>query len=100
QLAWLDHLLGARLSASFPGLRERIRHEVDRRVLTPFETRLDWPWLGLDGEVHNWNPWIHSNVLVAALQLVDDPARRASLIALVVDGLDRYAASLPADGAI
>jgi len=39
-------------------------------------------------------------VLVAALQLVDDPGRRAALIALIVDGLDRYAASLPADGAI
>ncbi|WP_433381568.1 heparinase II/III domain-containing protein [Actinoplanes sp. CA-142083] len=100
QLAWLDHLLGAQLSASFPGLRERIRHEVDRRVLTPFETRLDWHWLGLDGEVHNWNPWIHSNVLVAALQLVDDPARRAAIVARVVEGLDRYAAALPADGAV
>jgi len=100
QLAWLDHLLGDRLDARVPGLRARIRHEVDRRVLTPFETRRDWHWLGLDGHVHNWNPWIHGNVLVAALRLVDDPARRAALIALVVDGLDRYAASLPADGAI
>jgi len=100
QLAWLDHLLGDRLDERTPGLRARIRHEVDRRVLTPFETRRDWHWLGLDGHVHNWNPWIHSNVLVAALQLVDDPARRAALVSLVVTGLDRYAAALPADGAI
>ena len=93
QLAWLDHLLGDRLDERIPGLRARIRHEVDRRVLTPFETRRDWHWLGLDGHVHNWNPWIHSNVLVAALQLVDDPARRAALVSLVVTGLDRYAAA-------
>ena len=103
QLAWLDHLLGDQLDAHVPGLRARIRYEVDRRVLTPFATRRDWHWLGLDGDVHNWNPWIHGNVLVAALRLVDgvdDARRRADLVDLVVEGLDRYLASLPADGAI
>ena len=100
QLAWLDHLLGDRLDERVPGLRARIRHEADRRVLTPFETRRDWHWLGLDGNVHNWSPWIHGNVLVAALRLVDDPADRARLVSLVVEGLDRYVAVLPEDGAI
>lgn len=100
RLAWLDHLLGDRLDAHWPGLRARIRHEVDVRVLRPFEDVDDWHWLGLDGDVHNWNPWIHGNVLVATLALVADPARRASLVARVVEGLDRYVASLPADGAI
>jgi hypothetical protein len=101
QLAWLDHLLGARLDARVPGLRARIRHEVDRRVLTPFAERNDWHWLGLDGDVHNWNPWIHGNVLVTALRLADtDPIRRAALVNRVLAGLDRYAASIPADGAI
>jgi len=100
QLAWLDHLLDDALDEHAPGLRARIRHEVDRRVLTPFERRRDWHWLGLDGDVHNWNPWIHGNVLVAALRLVDDPQRRASIVDLVLEGLDRYVAGLPADGAI
>ncbi len=100
QLAWLDHLLGTRLDAHVPGLRARIRHEAHLRVLEPFRTRRDWHWLGLDGDVHNWNPWIHGNVLVAALQLDDDPERRARTVALVVEGLDRYVAALPADGAI
>lgn len=100
QLAWIDHLLGGQLDERIPGLRARIRHEVDRRVLTPFAVRRDWHWLGLDGDVHNWNPWIHGNVLVAALRLVDDPERRAELVDLVIAGLDRYVASLPPDGAI
>jgi hypothetical protein len=100
QLAWLDQLLGARLDTHVPGLRARIRYEVDRRVLAPFTARRDWHWLGLGGDVHNWNPWIHGNVLVAALRLIDDPERRALIVDLVVAGLDRYAASLPADGAI
>lgn len=100
RLAWLDHLLGDPLDARWPGLRARIRHEVDLRVLRPFEEVDDWHWLGLDGDVHNWNPWIHGNVLVAALALVADRDRRAALVARVVEGLDRYVASLPADGAI
>lgn len=100
QLAWLDHVLGAPLDARYPGLRARIRHEADTRVLGPFLRRRDWHWLGLDGDVHNWNPWIHGNVLVAALALEDDPDRRAHLVDLVVEGIDRYVASLPADGAI
>jgi len=100
QLAWIDHLLGDALDARTPGLRARVRHEARVRVLDPFRTRREWHWLGLDGDVHNWNPWIHGNVLVAALQLVDDPAERASIVALVVEGLDRYVASLPDDGAI
>jgi len=100
QLAWIDHLLGGELDGHAPGLRARLRHETDRRVLLPFATRTDWHWLGWSGDVHNWNPWIHGNVLIAALRLVDDPQRRADLVDRVVAGLDRYAASLPADGAI
>jgi hypothetical protein len=100
QLTYVDHLLGERLDEHAPGVRARLRHEVDIRVLTPFETRRDWHWLGLDGDVHNWNPWIHGNVLVAGLRLVDDLTRRACLVNLVIEGIDRYLASLPADGAI
>lgn len=100
QLAWLDHLLGEPLDVHAPGVRARLRHEVDRRVLSPFARRRDWHWLGLDGDVHNWNPWIHGNILVAALRLVDAPDRRVHLVDLALEGLDRYVAALPEDGAV
>jgi hypothetical protein len=103
QLAWLDHLLGARLDERYPGVRDRLRHEVRIRVLEPFLRRRDWAWLGLDGEVNNWNPWIHGNVLVAALRLLDretEREERARIVALAVEGMDRYVAALPPDGAI
>ena len=99
QLGWIDHLLGDRLEARCPGVRRRVREEANRRVLAPFTTRRDWHWLGLDGDVHNWNPWIHGNVLVATLTLAD-PADRPGLLALIVEGLDRYVTALPDDGAI
>jgi len=97
QLAWIDHVLGAQLDARAPGIRSRIRHEAQVRVFRPFVERRDWHWLGLDGDVHNWNPWIHSAVLTAAMQLHGDPD---DLIDLVVEGLHRYLVSLPDDGAI
>jgi hypothetical protein len=100
QLAWVDHLLAASLDERYPGLRERIRHEVGVRVMEPFRQRSDWHWLGLDGDVHNWNPWIHGNLLVAALRLVDDADARSLIVLRCIEGLDRYVASLPSDGAI
>jgi hypothetical protein len=100
QLAWLDQVLGDSLDERAPGLRRRIRLEANQRVIRPFLDRLDWHWLGLDGDVHNWNPWIHSNIIVAALLLVDDRELQAEVFARCIEGLDRFLASIPADGAI
>ncbi|MFK4836460.1 heparinase II/III family protein [Microbacterium sp. ZW T2_14] len=102
-LTWVDQLLGERLEARYPGIRSRIRHEARVRVFEPFTRRRDWHWLGLDGDVHNWNPWIHGNVLLAALRLLDRPDEadeRAAIVALAIEGIDRYVSVLPADGAI
>ncbi|NUW41319.1 heparinase II/III domain-containing protein [Nonomuraea rhodomycinica] len=100
QLAWADHVLGDRLDARYPGLRERVRREVRARVLRPFTERRDWRWLGLDGDVHNWCPWICGNVLVTALRLGEPGEERAAQVAWAVEGLDRYLAALPEDGSI
>lgn len=103
QLAWIDHLLGAELDRTYPGLRARVRREARRRVFDPFTGWHDWHWLGLDGDVHNWSPWIHGNVLTAALRLLDgedEAARRATIVDLSISGLDRYVAALPEDGAV
>jgi hypothetical protein len=100
QLAWLDHVLGEQLDNRAPGLRRRIREETAERVIRPFLERLDWHWLGLDGNVHNWNPWIHSNLLAAAIFLVDDPNEQVRTVARCIEGLDRFLASVPSDGAI
>jgi hypothetical protein len=102
QLAWLDQLLGAGLDERYPGLRARVRAETRRRVVDPFTRRRDWHWIGLDGDVHNWSPWIHGTVLVAALRLLDGPRDaplRAHVVDLALEGIDRYVAALPEDGA-
>ncbi|MEU6843517.1 heparinase II/III family protein [Streptomyces sp. NPDC046716] len=101
--AWADHALGPHLDRRAPGLRRRLRREVDQRLLGPFERRRDWPWIGADGGANNWNPWMHGAVLAAALLLCDDPGdhgRRVRLVSLVVEGLDHYVRVLPDDGGI
>ena len=92
-LAWVDHLLRPVLDAA---TRLRISTEVDQRVLTPFLEIRDWRWL--KEFTNNWNPWIHSNLTACALLLEPDPARRARVVDLVVDGLDVFLDSYPDDG--
>jgi hypothetical protein len=99
QLAWLWHVLGAPLEERYPGLGERLTLEAGERVFGPFRERRDWHWLGLEGQVHNWNPWIHGHVIAGALGLLAEP-ERSEVVALALDGLDRYVAVLPEDGAV
>ena len=50
-----------------PDLYERIRREVERRVLRPFmENDGEW-WMGFTRkDLNNWTPWIISNILMSA----------------------------------
>ncbi|MBK7819975.1 MAG: heparinase II/III family protein [Tessaracoccus sp.] len=103
QLAWTDHLLGAQLDEAYPGLRARVRRETRRRVFDPFVGRRDWHWIGEGSDVHNWNPWIHGNVLVGALRFLDgegDAPFRDRVVDLAGYGLGLYLAALPPDGAV
>ncbi|MFE6735188.1 hypothetical protein [Microbacterium sp. NPDC057650] len=98
-VAWSVLVLGERLDEFSPGLRERLTSEARTRVLEPFVERRDWRWEGTEEHVHNWAPWIHGNLLPAAVAFATGELRE-QVIALCVDGLDRYLAQLPADGAI
>jgi hypothetical protein len=99
QLSWIDTLLASELDERAPGLRRRMRAEAETRVFAPFVDKRDWHWIGLDGDVHNWNPWIHGNIICGAIALLTGE-RRDAVIDLATAGLDLYLASLPPDGAI
>lgn len=99
QLAWTDHLLGPLLEERAPGVRRRVRIEVDTRVLRPFMERHDWQWLGHESQINNWLPWIAGNVVTAALVLEEGERRSAVLVRAVAE-LGRFVDSLPEDGAI
>ncbi len=98
-LAWADFLVGERLDAVHPTVRERLRLEVDRRILTPALERDDFGWMGFrSASVNNWNPWINSNWLAAALLVERDPARRTRAVAKIARSLDRFVDGYPDDG--
>ncbi|MDR0960457.1 MAG: heparinase II/III-family protein [Propionibacteriaceae bacterium] len=97
ELAWIDFILGEELDGRLPGLRTRIRHEAVTRIFTPFMDSDEWHWMT---DVHNWNPWICSNILTAALLLLDDPDERALVVERIVAVLDRFLDALPSDGGI
>ncbi|MWG33844.1 heparinase II/III domain-containing protein [Halomarina oriensis] len=90
-LAELDDLLGDRLH---PALRGRIRAEVERRVLMPYETENHW-WT--DAE-NNWNAVCTAGCVGAAIHLLDDEERVARFVARAADSTERYLAGFGADG--
>lgn len=98
-MAWTDYLVGERLDSISPLIRERIRSEVDRRILTPNLEREDFWWMGFSGgRVNNWNPWVNSNWLTAVLLLETDEARRNAAIYKIMRSLDLFIDSYPSDG--
>jgi hypothetical protein len=97
-LAWTLYLLEAPLRKVSPLVPERIRVETDRRVLTPALTR-DFSWMGFAGHsVNNWDPWICSNWLTAALLVERDEKRRAAAVYRILRCLDNFLNSYADDG--
>lgn len=102
-LAWTYYLLGQRLDAVSPVVRERIALELDRRILTPLFERDDFHWMGFhlrqgQRRVNNWNPWICSNWLAAALLMETDEGRRRQTVHKIMRALDNFIDPYPADG--
>jgi len=56
-LAWTEYLVGDLLARVSPLLPERIRLEINRRILIPCLARNDFWWMGLSARpVNNWDP--------------------------------------------
>lgn len=101
-LALTNYLLGRKLDTVSPLIRRRIDREIDRRILTPFLTKR-FGWMGYadrrnQGYPNNWNPWISSNVLLAALLTEEEAGRRAELVHKTLDCLDNFLTYYPYDG--
>jgi hypothetical protein len=102
-LAWTLYLVGAEIDKETPLVRQRVQREMDRRILGPLLEREDWSWMGFslreDGRrVNNWNPWINSNWLTAALLMEPDEDRRRALVHKSLRSLQYFYGPYPADG--
>ena len=98
-LAWTIYLLSAKLNSVSPLIVPRVELEINRRILTPLLKRDDFGWMGFGGRrVNNWNPWICSNWLTAALLIEQDETRRVKQVAKAVRALDNFIDPYPKDG--
>lgn len=99
-LAWVVYLLEDQLDDVSPQICQRIRREIDERILTPYLQRDDFSWMGFTSNhrPNNWNPWINSNVLTATLLLERDQARRLDTVEKILRSVDRFFVPYPSDG--
>lgn len=87
------------LNAVSPLIVRRVRAEIEKRVLLPFEKRDDFWWMGfIRKDLCNWTPWIVSNVMLTAAVWLRDDLRLAELLERGVRMIDRYLAIMPEDG--
>ncbi len=100
-LSWVWYFFHEEFDKQDIGIAARIRHEIDKRELTPFLERNDFDWMGFKPKIrpNNWNPWCNSNVLICFMLMENDRDRLAAAIGKCIDSLDKYLSSLPADGA-
>ena len=98
-LAWTSYLLGSQLDGYSSLIRPRLEREMARRMLTPCLERDDFGWMGFkDRRVNNWNPWINSNWLTAALLVEADGERRLAAVSKSLRSLDTFIDFYPRDG--
>ncbi len=100
-LAWTDYMLGDKLDEVNQFIRKRIYYETDRKIYQPYLKATEYKYMGYDKtrrRPNNWNPWINSNVMVAALLLEKDKIKRATVMFKIFDVLDNYLNPHPADG--
>lgn len=99
-LAWVDYFLGDKLDAVSPQIRKRIYYETANRIFQPLMTKIHgWMTTNAAGRrPNNWNPWICSNWLNAALLLEKDETKRTAMVAKILWTLDEFLNPYPQDG--
>jgi len=99
-LAWTHYLIRSRLEAADALIADRIRREVQSRILNPFLTHDDYWWMGASGRgrLNNWSPWCSSNVLASFLLLEPDRERRTAAVRKAMEIVDRWLAGYHPDG--
>lgn len=105
ELAWVYYLLKPELDKINLLIAQRIREEVNKRILKPYLEHYDWSYLGylwkahLDSlrRVNNWNPWVNSNVLATALILGNDEIR-SPVILKTTQSINHFILPYPEDG--
>ncbi|MDR9852094.1 heparinase II/III family protein [Paenibacillus sp. VCA1] len=77
-------------------VQDRIRREVEGRVLTPFLEHGPYAW---ETAIHNWSAVCAGSVGAAALLLEEDARRLADILARTEQSMEHYLSGFGEDGA-
>ncbi|HTL07536.1 MAG TPA: heparinase II/III family protein [Chitinophagaceae bacterium] len=99
-LSWVDYFVGDQLDAVSPQVRKRIYYEINNRIFQPLMKQPHgWMTANANGRPpNNWNPWICSNWLNAALLVEKDQQKRVAMVAKLLQVLDQFVNPYPLDG--
>ena len=93
-VVWTAYMLQPQLVSFSPLVCERVRHEIDRRILQPARTgNYWWKTAGM-----NWNPWICSNWLACVLLCEQDRGRQTDAVGQILKAADAFVDSYKDDG--
>lgn len=101
-LAWTHYFLHEEFDKINPAIAERLRNEVEKRVIRPYLERNDYWWQAFDATpqtmVNNWNPWCNSNVLQCLMLLENNRERLAKGIYKTMCSVDAFLNYTHGDG--
>ena len=97
-ISMVYHLLGDMIGESAPTAKRRMEIEVKKRIIEPYLNH-DFFWMGFDGPVNNWNPWINSNALVAFAVFEKDTGRLGRALERSAASVDNFIKCYKPDGA-
>lgn len=98
-LSLTDYFVGPKLDAINKQFRKRIYYETNKRVFEPMLNSSEgYGWMSKTKPVNNWNPWIHSNLIMTTLLLEPDANKRALYTYNYMKGIDLYLNGLGEEG--
>lgn len=102
-MSWIYYFLQPEFDKINPAISERIKLNVQERVIEPYLSRNDMWWQALDIDegqlVNNWNPWCNFNVLTALLLVEDDTSKKLQGVYKTMTSVDKFINYVKADGA-
>lgn len=91
--AWTYYFLKDELNKVNPMVSERLRKNLQDRILDPYMNRSFW-WMATNYKpgvmVNNWNPWCNANVLECFMLLENDPDKLAEGVYRTMVSVDKF----------
>lgn len=102
-LSWTWYFLKDELTKVQPLVSERLRKNLQERILDPYMNRSNFWWQAFNATpktmVNNWNPWCNFDVLTSFLLLENDPDKLAAAVYRTMTSVDQFINYYHSDGA-